>query len=483
MNNMNKLRNEKIDRIYYKLETIFKYLILLSTLLAFNSFFANSKAITLFSTCVAGLGAVLLSYRLINMEKYIRFYGFAFLIAFVFCYGVSSIVNFEYGIFGNIKTMIWSTFQFGILYALDYKGDTEKERKDYFGVLKLFFGYILLNNLISIAMLIIGYGEPKATSFSNNIIGYVWGRLWGAYYDPNNGSVFCVAVIVISIYWAIKSDKLWKRILLGINIFICLAYMAFSDSRTGMVCLATALLTMCFLLIRNSEKISLKNGMKTVLSLLLASVIAIAGVASVLTITKTYNAVVTKVQSSQPSAPSTEDNENNKSDTAVIGREDNQIEKDISNRRFSLWGSGIEIWKTTPLFGTTQRNLTAYALANLPDTYMVNNDKGGHFDTTHNMYIDVLVCQGIIGAIVFVAFLFMIVVLISRKMLFTKDYKQCNNENILLVTLVVTFAVSSIFVLDLIYINTAAAVLFWLSLGRLVKNLKLSDAGKAETDE
>lgn len=472
---MNILKSEKIDKIYFKLETLFKYLILLVTLLAFNSFLANNKIVTLCSTGVAILGAVLLLYRFINLKKYIKFYGFVVLIVFVFAYFISSIVNMEFGITGNIKTMIWSAFQFGILYALDYNSDIEKERKDYFGVLKVFGIYILLSNLISIAMLIFGYGQTPATSFNGNIIGYVWGRLWGSYYDPNNGSVFCVAAIAISVYYGIKSNKLWQKILLGINIFISLAYMSFSDSRTGLVCLAATLLTMCFLLIRNSEKISLKNGAKNIVSVILAIVIAAVGVVSIFAITNTYNLVATKIQQNQQSSPSDEN-----VDPGVIGREDNEIDKDISNRRFSLWGSGIEIWKTTPLFGTTQRNLTAYALKYVPNTYMVNNDKGGHFDTTHNMYIDVLVCQGVVGAIVFVIFLALIVILIARKMLFTTDYKLCNNENILLVTLVVNFAVSSIFILDVVYINTAAAVLFWLSLGRLVKNLKNSEDKKAK---
>lgn len=472
---MNTLKNKNIEKIYLKLETLFKYLILLLTLLAFNSFLANNKVITVISTGVAILGIVLLLYRFINLKKYINFYGFVVLIIFAFAYFISTIVNIEFGFVGNIKTMMWSAFQFGILYALDYNSDIEKERKDYFGVLKVFGIYILLNNLISIAMLIFGYGQTPATSFNGNTIGYVWGRLWGSYYDPNNGAVFCVAAIAISVYFAIKSNRLWQKILLGINIFISLAYMSFSDSRTGIVCLAATLLTMCFLLIRNSDKFSLKNGAKSVVSVILAVVIAAVGVVSIFAITNTYNLVATKIQQSQQSSSSSEN-----VDPGVIGREDNEIDKDISNRRFSLWGSGIEIWKTTPLFGTTQRNLTAYALKYVPDTYMVNNDKGGHFDTTHNMYIDVLVCQGIVGAVVFVVFLALIVILIARKMLFTTDYKLCNNENILLVTLVVNFAVSSIFILDVVYINTAAAVLFWLSLGRLVKNLKNSENKKAK---
>lgn len=474
---MNILKSEKIDKIYFKLETLFKYLILLLTLLAFNSFLANNKVVTVLSTGIVILGVALLLYRFINFKKYINFYGFIILIVFVFAYFVSTVVNIEFGFVGNIKTMIWSAFQFGLLYALDYNGDIEKERKDYFGVLKVFLIYILLNNLISIAMLIFGYGKTPVTSFNGNIIGYVWGRLWGSYYDPNNGAVFCVVAIAISVYFAIKSNKLWQKLLLGINIFISLAYMAFSDSRTGLVCLAVALVTMSFLLIRNSEKNSFKNGIKNIVSVILAVVIASVGIVSIFAITTTYNIVATKIQESHPSSPS---DKGASMDPGVIGREDNEIEKDISNRRFSLWGSGIEIWKTTPVFGTTQRNLTAYALKYLPDTYMVNNDKGGNFDTTHNMYIDVLVCQGLVGAVIFVVFLAMVVILVARKMLFTTDYKLCNNENVLLVTLIVTFAVSGIFILDIIYINTAAAVLFWLSLGRLVKNLKISDSKKAK---
>ena len=474
---MSILKNGTVDKIYLKLETIFKYFILILTLFSFNSFFANNKYLTLASTGVAALGAVLLLYRFVNLKKYIKFYGFIVLIAFVFAYLISSVVQMKYGITGNIKTMIWSAFQFGILYALDYNGDIKKERKDYFGLLTVFNVYVFINNVISIIMLVTGYGKTPAVSFNKNIIGFVWGRLWGSYYDPNNGAVFCVAAIAISVYFAIKTDKVWQKILYAIHIFISLAYIAFSDSRTGLVCLGASLITLAFLLLRSSEKNKLKTGMKNATSLVLAGVIAVVGVISIPTITKTYNAIATSVKETNQSSTPVQQEQSN--DPGVIGREDDQVEKDISNRRFSLWGSGIEIWKTTPIFGTTQRNITPYTLENLPDTYMVNNDKGGHFDTTHNTYIDILVCQGILGAVIFLVFLAMVVILVARKMLFTKDYKLCNSENILMITLVVNFAVSCVFILDVVYMNTAAAVLFWLTLGRLVKNLRMDD-GKAK---
>mgnify|MGYP000175836823 FL=1 len=47
---------------------------------------------------------------------------------------------------------------------------------------------------------------------------------------------------------------------------------------------------------------------------------------------------------------------------------------DISNQRFQLWASAIEVGLSRPLTGISFYGIVPYTEKNFPDTYIVNND-------------------------------------------------------------------------------------------------------------
>ncbi|WP_284943231.1 O-antigen ligase family protein, partial [Enterococcus faecalis] len=49
-----------------------------------------------------------------------------------------------------------------------------------------------------------------------------------------------------------------------------------------------------------------------------------------------------------------------------LDRKDVVDNSDISNMRFSIWKSSVEIFKTSPIYGTSPRNLLSYAHDKLP---------------------------------------------------------------------------------------------------------------------
>ena len=55
---------------------------------------------------------------------------------------------------------------------------------------------------------------------------------------------------------------------------------------------------------------------------------------------------------------------------------------------------------------------------------MVNNDLG-NFDSTHNLFIDILVGQGIIGLVIILAFFVGVAVIIIRNLFSNKQ--NCDN--------------------------------------------------------
>lgn len=471
---MNQNQMRKTQNIFNVMETVFKYLFLTLTMLSFNSLTAHSPIVSVFSYLTAILGTVLVLNRAVHFKNYIKFYGIGILVCFVISYGVSSLINMEFGLMGNIQSMVWMVFQYGLLYAMDVNSPVEKDKKSYFHLVNYFLIYVALLNLISVIMLLTGYGHSFLTSFNGNIVGYVWGRLWGAYSDPNVGAVLCIAAMVISVIYAIKTTKIWLRVLHILNILLAFMYLCFSDSRTGIVCLAITVFIFAFLLLRLSDKLKMKNALKQVVCLLLAAGIMATSLLAIPVVKKSYNMTVKAIYESnrEQENPSTSEEEDPSKGPNVIERTGNELDEDISNRRFDLWGSGIEIWKNAPVFGTAFRTLQPFADKNNPDTYMVNNDTGNKFNSTHNSLIDILVSQGVVGVLIFLAFVVMIAVLVCKKMIFTKKSTYSTLDNIMMLALLINFAVSAVFIPELIYINSVATTMFWITLGILVKDLK-----------
>ena len=183
---------------------------------------------------------------------------------------------------------------------------------------------------------------------------------------------------------------------------------------------------------------------------------------------KGYNFTLEKVIEAKMQDPDASIDDSNL--VLITGRDEADTESDVSNRRFSLWKSGIEIWRTSPIFGVSQRNITSYGKDVLPNTYLVNNDLSD-FDSTHNMFIDVLVSQGIVGILLIVAFFVSVAVLIIKRFLLIEK-NRTNVYLIALISVLVVFACSCMFVLDVLYLNSAATVLFWSALGYLTHSLQ-----------
>lgn len=477
---MNTLRECKAEPFFNKLEIVFKYMFMTICFLSFNNLTAHHPLLTLFSFVIVALGAVLICYRLLHFKNYLKTYGLPLLIGLVLLYGITALLQHEFGIIENIQSICWICLQFFILYAFDVTRPKNEMRRSYFGLLNYFMIYTFICNVISIGMLLVGFGRTRATSPNGNLMGFLWGRLFGVYSDPNYGAVLCVASIFISLYYILSKKERWIKTINWISIIAAALFIAFSDSRTAMVCLLFSTFVFVYFMLRTNLRFAekLKPALRQAACLLTALVVGVAAVVLVPAIKEGYNAGVTwlynwGVENDSPENPFTDPNLDPFDDGPnTINRPETELEGDISNRRFDLWGSGVEIWQESPVFGVGHRTIQPYAEKYLPDTYLLNNSKGTKFDTTHNLFFDMLAAQGIAGLVCFLAFVVLIVCLVCKSMLFTSKNDNCTLENILYVTLLIDIAVSCIFVLDVIYVVTAGAYIFWLTLSSLVRNLK-----------
>lgn len=467
----------KIYQILPKAETAFKVCYLLLVLVSFNSLVAGSSVLSVLNYVLVVFGAVLLLFRALRFKQYVSSASAVLLILFCVSMIVSSFFNRKYGITENIQALTWTTMQFGMLYLCDKKRSAAEYKREFIILASVFSAYVLLANIVSIGMFFAHYGVFGQFSFNGNIIGFVWGRLWGVHADPNNGSVMCVASIVLSVCaWAAIPGKTKKgfKVFLFINIFLDYFYIILSDSRTGMVCALIGVA--CVLFFCLSAKAFLKQGWKPALKncvcILLAVVLSGALYYSSQLMKSGYNYTVEKLIAMRADDPNF--NQEDLNAALITGRDSADTESDISNRRFDLWKSGLEIWKTSPIVGVSQRNITPYAKDVLPDTYLVNNDMGD-FDSTHNMFLDVLVSQGAVGILLLLVFFVCIAVLIIRRFLLVEK-NRVSVYHIALFSTLVVFACSCMFVLDVLYLNSAATVMFWSSLGYFVHSLRENEA-------
>lgn len=437
-------------------ELVFKISFLFYGLASFNSFLTHTKLISLLLLSVTVSAGITLIYRLINFRYFIHnkmlWLSFAFLASYI----VSFILNLRYANINGFKTLAFMGMQFCLLLATDERKKFEEYKNELKLILRIFSVYMMISALASIILMLCGYSNITKRNGQTILSGFVWGRLWGVFTDPNFASVLAVISIIISLYAvSLHKKAIWRAINI-INIILQALYISFSDSRTGIVVafIAVALYVYLRLSAINFKK---EKFLKNFICISMAAAIGFLGVFSFKIINKVYNKTIYSI--------ARDESEEKKEETLekfTVGREQD-IEHDISNRRFDLWESAVETVKMRPIFGVSFESITDFVEENLPDTYLVNNDHG-KFNNYHNVLFNILVGQGIVGIIIF----FVMVVYSGISLIKTvynsygtKDYLLCS----LILTVLVAVLASSMFVSEIVYVISVNMMLFWYLLG------------------
>lgn len=450
--------------------TWFKLLYFILVLLSFNSIYALTKTLSVFSYFVAALGAAVLVFRLVHFKRYTHTRGILILILFCGSYCLSALLTRAYGLTENIQAMVWIVFQFFIVYTYDNALPIEKDKKEISLIGCFFVVYTFVMAVIAVVMLLTDYNYFREVGDTAVISGFLWNRLWGLYTDPNYGAVFAIVSIVMSCAF-MKGAQKGLKVFLIVNCVLEVIYISFSDSRTGMVALLVTIAAAVYLLTLRAKKLEGKKTLvRGAISVVLALVTALCGIGVLKAVQISGNAVKEwqyeqKVQNGDTLDTDLPD--------SFIGRTESDINNDVSNRRFSIWQSGLEIFKTSPIFGITFRNYVPYAEEHLPNTYIVNNDSG-KFASMHNSFVDVLVSQGIFGIILLLCFIASVLTVFFRY--FFKKTGEEYQYNTFLLLCFLPVVVSMMFYSETFYMNTGGAFLFWSFLGYLMHSLNREHA-------
>lgn len=468
----------KMDYVFDWIDLAYKVLFLVYGLLYFNSFTFGTPIMSIFVAASTVLAGVLLLYRLFRWRHFVHNVVLWILIAFLVSYGISMVLNYQYGIVEQLKTMVWMGMQYLLLFASDDRKNMDSHRKVFHVMAWVYVAYMFLASLVSLIMMFTQYGCIEDISGANGstmrvITGFVWGRLWGVFTDPNYASTMATVALVFSLYFFKIHRNIVLRIFMVVNIVMQTFYIAFSDSRTGLVAifLAIGVYFFCWMVTKR-EKIKIRSVvLRSMAGFVAAAVVAGSCLVVISGVKKGYNTIIISISQMQQVDPS-EDPGDDEPDEPImepekelVGREQD-LENDFSNRRFDLWKASFDIVADRPIFGVSYLNLMQYTEDHFPDNYLVNNDHG-KFGNYHNMLINIAAGQGLLGLALFIAAGAIAGIKCIKRV--AKNIDQPNNIfYIAAFSAVIAILSSSMFVSDLVYVNSANATMFWFLTGILV---------------
>lgn len=384
------------------------------------------------------------------------------LLLLIFCAvcGISCVLNFRYGIVNNVKTMVWLSIQFFVLFIVGYATKEEWAKKFLCQIGKISSAIWFVGVMISLVQFLFQVKYTAPFSEFRRRQGFVDSRLFGIFSDPNYAAVTSLVIIVFC-YFLYKGAKrpIIKKYYLT-NIIVQILYIILSGSRTALI--EGVLLAFFLAYFEERNKRYLQGESRVKRKALCRGVIgALLSVALIVTIPFPMKGIA-KVGVSLRRLV-LQDSEMDKE--IDLDREDVSLEN-VSNNRTDIWASALNVSKESRIFGLSPRNMISYARENYPDSFIAET---GY--ETHNGYLAVFVGVGVIGFGVMVTFAIFLVQAIIKYVKRMQKNKY-DDEVLLTFAIIALIAISTMMLQDIFFVNTYSAAIFWLFLGCLLNLLE-----------
>ena len=453
----------KIKGIYI---FVFVTYILLARIVPFVNFISQDLNSVIFSA-LAIIGAALVAFDFFMSFSMFKSRENLILLAFWVICLISSALNMEYGIVNNVKTLVWMAIQFFLLFSY-VNAEDEQINITLKRIMNSAAAIWLAGIIVSLVQffLQISYIAP-ASDFPRRQ-GFTEARLFGVFTDPNFAALTSMLVIVFCLFLIKYCDSKKLRIYYWVNIAFQLIYIVLSGSRTAMLEGYMLVFLVAIVQARNSA-IKKGQGSKALLSIAYGVLAIAVSIALVFAVQKTMLFLADVCAPLRDSITIEIDEDINEEDIISLERHDVN-EENISNNRFSIWKSAIEVSAGKRIFGVSPRNLLVYATENYPDSYLVTMDY-----ETHNGYLAVFVNSGIMGSIAILALVADAIYMICRY-LKCKKKQEYDAEAIMLFSVLFIIAGSAMFQPEIFFVNSYGAAIFWLCLGYFMYFLKKKTA-------
>lgn len=398
-----------------------------------------------------------LSYSILNIANecsIFKSYKIDLLILFGIIVVLSMTVNFKYGITDNLLSLFIIFLDYIIFYSIGSKKN-ELQVKELFSFsthLVIFFQTAL--SVFSFLMYSMQLSNVMYIEDSMIRQGFMEGRLFGIFGDPNYSAVISLIVLILCVYYFVKNKDKLHRALYCIAIFANICYMILSGSRTALLSAIISIFIGGYFW--TLKKLINKNNKFIKQAICVFSAIFITLISlSAFELTRFGLSFI-------PSAVSYVQNPNITKEMRQLSlaREDVQDTEDYSNNRINIWSSALTIFKQKPLLGTSTRNMVSFAQSEMPATYIATSKY-----MIHNSFLEVLVFNGLIGFSVMALFI-CFCAYHTFKHLFT-NINDHFPEVLLGTMIIVSLMTSGLTLSGLFYNRGEWNMLFWLTLGYL----------------
>lgn len=311
---------------------------------------------------------------------------------FLGVFAVTILLHALDGFFDNGLLFLVTAVEFFVLSAYDFS----KRRRDALHELSLIARTVIIASFpLSLGSLVLFALKMKVKAYGI-IYGFVEGRLYGFYTNPNSGSMVAFFSIAFSLMLMLILKRRFRKLLL-LNLAVQFLYLTLSLSRGSQAALVVFGLFFSFFLFQQKsriKRIGRRIAAGVVAALVSVCVLALALELSKLALSYVPETVnyVEKVIVKQPAE---------KSISPV------PIERDYSKGFFSprsiIWKVGLDIFQESPVFGVGPYLIPVKSKPYLSPKYQQHVEIGG----LHNNYLQVLVSCGVAGLLVFIVILFM----------------------------------------------------------------------------
>lgn len=415
-------------------------------------------------TLIGILGVVFLAWDFFSKRRMLKIQGIDILVLFFLASMLSVFVNYRYDLTGNLKCMLWTAIQILLLGAIDPSVPKKEHIRRLCIVFDIFILLWLVGTLWALWQYIIQFHGTMETIRADRLqalrVGFVDGRLFGMFEDPNYAafaSLFAIGLAVFCMRWG-KRPKLFQ-VYYGFTIAMQICYIILSGSRAGMLAaMATAFFGCGFLAALKWDR----NVILRVTGFLLAGCLGTALLLGGCKLLQTGLSYVPSIVAPQTTTDPDGNTQPGNLTPVDFNRDDVQSNPDVSNNRFHIWADYLEVWKSTPIFGASPRGYLLYAEDNFDDLYIVNKQ----YINVHNGYFALFVGVGALGGCIMV---FWIIRILSTILGFLVRRWNCRDENywmvFLLTLLMVTMGVAALTVQGIFFFNMITDILFWLVVG------------------
>lgn len=410
-----------------------------------------------------------------------------FLVVFLIICVISSILHYRYGIGSNIKCIAAMVLEYFVFFPMGLKKNRQKTLTL---CLQVLIVTLFVFVLVSVLMYFFSIDYAYIWGTRVGVQGFVtaWGRLWGVFGDPNVICYVSLVSIFSSGYFMYRYQKAWSYILYGVNILLQLLFLVLAASRSGLLLMVLMPIVSAVYILLGYSKTDRKKAFCGTAAVILVPILLLGGyfglkhtVPSVKAFVlntagnsvresviaaydRFYQSVGVEIQRTEVEKKVEENSQINADNTPLddnaaveeINRKDDKT--DISNGRFERWRAGLEVFKTTPIFGASPRNAVAIAQERTPDTVM-----GKYGWVTHCAYLEILVNTGILGFVVMLSLLVYIAVRFWK----AAASKGFDVEIYLAFLCFITIAAGAFFVSDIFFVFSIGALLFFYLLGYL----------------